>query len=127
MTTTIKSNGIEFEPFIWNFGCDGMWGRIFFLVPKGTFSPGMNNGAYADDSPRYPTTEFICPYAQDKYQLVYAAISCVPIKGNEAGDNCEQYELKDMLQATADWIAHNLTIVDNTHRFRSIKELSDPR
>ena len=41
----IEAKGIKFEPLIWKFSCGGMRGNLFFLVPKGTFNPGTNNGA----------------------------------------------------------------------------------
>ena len=120
-----KAKGIEFEPLSWDFVCDGMWGKIYFLVPKGTFNPGTNNGAYAlDDFPssiisRFPNIE------QDKHQLVHAATSCMVIGKDGEGDYCERYKLKDILQAAADFISHNLTVADNTHRYRTIKRLSN--
>jgi hypothetical protein len=123
MTNKISSKGIEFEPFIWDFSCDGMWGRIFFLVPKGTFKPENNNGAYADDVPSLFIPPSICSYEQEKYQLVYVAVSCVPIGKDDTGDNCEKYELKNILQESANWIATNLTVADNTNRFRRIKDV----
>lgn len=107
---SIIAHGIEFMPLCWNFVCDGMWGHIFFLVPKGTFKPGANNGAYAlQDVP----DSFIsfCNYAGDldwpRYQLVHAATPCMVI-GQDDGDNCEKHKLKVILQAAADFICENV-------------------
>lgn len=107
----IKSSGIEFEPLSWNFVCDGMWGHIYFLVPKGTFEPGTNNGAYAlQDVPASTISEL--DYAGDldwdKYQLVHAATPCMAIGEDGDGDNCENYKLNDILQVAADFICENL-------------------
>jgi len=81
-----RANGIEFEPLSWDFVCDGMWGKIFFLVPKGTFKPGMNNGAYAlDDFPSSIVSQFPS-IEQAKHQLVHAATSCMVIGKDGEGD-----------------------------------------
>jgi hypothetical protein len=108
---TIRSSGIEFMPLSWNFVCDGMWGHIYFLVPKGTFEPGTNNGAYAlQDVPASVISEI--EYAGDldwdKYQLVHAATPCMVIGEDDCGDYCENHKLGDILQAAADFICENL-------------------
>lgn len=108
----IKAKGIEFEPLSWSFVCDGMWGHIYFVVSKGTFKAGTNNGAYAlEDVPASTIAELHhtgCTMDWDTYQLVHAATSCVPIGENGSGDECEKYKLEDILQAAADFIADNL-------------------
>jgi hypothetical protein len=109
---TIETNGIKFEPLSWIFGCDGMWGHIFFLVPKGTFHQGANNGAYAlDDFPPSIISQFKdFPSVDewDKYQLVHVATPCMSIGKDDTGDNCEKYKLEDILRAAANFIALNL-------------------
>lgn len=107
----IKSNGIEFEPLSWNFVCDGMWGHIYFLVPKGTFEAGNNNGAYAlQNVPSSTISELDCAGDLDweKYQLVHAATPCMVIGEDGDSDYCENYKLDDILQAAADFICLNL-------------------
>jgi len=108
----IKSCGIEFRALSWNFVRDGMWGHIYFLVPKGTFESGANNGAYAlQDVPASTISEldYAGDFDWDKYQLVHAATPCMAIgEDGNGGDNCENYKLDDILQAAADFICQNL-------------------
>lgn len=100
---TIEAKGIKFEPLICRFGCGGMRGKIFFLVPKGTFNPGTNNGACAlENIPPSTISElegfFPSVDEWNKYQLVHVA----------APDNTEQYTMEDLLKKAADLIATNL-------------------
>ncbi|HBG26973.1 MAG: hypothetical protein A2Y10_15330 [Planctomycetes bacterium GWF2_41_51] len=72
----ITSNGIEFMPLNWDFVCDGNWGQISFLVPKGTFKAGTNNGAYALEGVPKEYGDLASIINWDDAQLVYAAMPC---------------------------------------------------
>jgi hypothetical protein len=100
---TIEAKGIKFKPLIWRFNCGGTRGKIFFLVPKGTFNPGTNNGACALENIPPSTISglegfFSSMDEWNKYQLVHVV----------APDNTEQYTMEDLLKATANFIATKL-------------------
>jgi hypothetical protein len=102
----IRVNGILFKPYRWDFGCDGMWGHIWFIVKKGTFRPGANNGAYA-----LPGGVFRSDIAmmdsiecrEDSVQLVHMAAPCM-----DNGDDLQKYRLSKILKDAAREIESNL-------------------
>jgi hypothetical protein len=102
----IEVNGVTFEPYRWDLRCDGMWGQIWFTVPKGTFTPGTNNGAYAlpggfceDVDSHFDPVR--C--TDDSVQLVHMATPCM-----EDGDDLHKCLLRDILTNAARDIELNL-------------------
>jgi hypothetical protein len=103
----IEVNGVVFEPYRWDFRCDGMWGHIWFTVPRGTFTPGTNNGAYAlpggcsegDDSHIDPVRN-----AGNSVQLVHMATPCMA-----DGDSLHKFAFGKILEDAAREIELNLT------------------
>jgi hypothetical protein len=102
----IEVDGIVFKPYRWDFCSDGMWGNIWFTVPKGTFTPGTNNGAYALPG---GVSESIDSHFDpvrlddDSVQLVHMATPCM-----ENGDDLHKYSLSKIIKNAAKDIELNL-------------------
>lgn len=60
---TYEIYGIEFEIEKWDFNNDGMFGHIYFTVPKGSYKYDSNNGAY-------------CYKKDSKYDGIHVATPC---------------------------------------------------
>lgn len=44
-----KIRNIEYEIEKWEFNIDGMYGHIYFKVPRGSYRYNANNGAYCSE------------------------------------------------------------------------------
>ena len=90
--TTIEFNGIKFELLSWDFRIDGSYGRIKFLVPKGIYDYGDQNGAYCwafkDD---------------EKYDVVGASCSCFQVNGHSE-DEFMHLSIWEIAYAAANFI-----------------------
>lgn len=88
----IKIDNVVFVPMKWDFLMDGTWGHIYFLVDRGIFEYGNNDGAYCYED------------KNSKCDIVHMATPCM-----EDGGNLEKLVLSNIFKAAASEIVSNLT------------------
>lgn len=122
-TRHIEIKGVIFEPLYWSFTEDGIYGKMYFTVPKNTYNvEGSNNGAYSSDKEYIPDIfygkmdkdpnllkKFWDPerYNSDK-QLVFVAVDCV-----ENPEDLRKMSLLDIFTTMAYFIDTNISRVKN--------------
>jgi hypothetical protein len=99
-------NGIAFALWKWQFIEDGYAGAIYFIVPKGTYKEGANNGAstysICEAQDMADTLGIECDVGQGG-QMLRVATPCL-----EHGESFEEHGFWFLIEEAAKWADLNL-------------------
>ncbi|MBY0015080.1 hypothetical protein [Bacillus cereus] len=91
--TAVVVDGVKFELKHWSFNVDGVYGHLYFNVPKDVYEHSSNNGAYVESSSD----------PEEDCDIAYAATPCcLP---NDISD----YSFKDIVKECVSWINLNIS------------------